>query len=398
VSLGRAPAAELSERIVVLASDLFITSTLLKALVKAADPRQGPLRLALRRTPSVDHALPLQDVVVQPLTHDERKNIPAGRLAERERRATEKVLFDAFVCRGSDLAGQGGEVLAHLRATAHPVVVGKKEMVVDVRLPVLPNQAVAVPTMAFPITSSVAVAVRHWTHVLWLNQLAPGICLNLHLRRHPFWTLWRVLTTFSLKKERLLERLSLVHPSARIHPTAYVEGSIVGAGAVVGARASVRYSVVAPAAEVGDHATVLSSVVGTRAYVTPKTFLVWSAVYPDAVVGNHKLQVSLVGRGALVGAWAGFIDAKFQGGIKVELDGHLTDTGRGFLGSCIGHGAQVASKVLVHPGRVVPAGVVVVMRPDEVIERIPADLKPGVPVVRDDGTLRPLAELKGPRA
>jgi hypothetical protein len=36
----------------------------------------------------------------------------------------------------------------------------------------------------------------------------------------------------------------------------------------------------------------------------------------------------------------------------------------------------------------------VVMRPDEVVSVVPPDLKPGVPLVRDGGTLVPLGQEK----
>ncbi|MEW5852597.1 MAG: hypothetical protein AB2A00_27685 [Myxococcota bacterium] len=396
LKMGEPHGISADEKVLVLAADLFATVSVLQPFLARALGMGGVQRLALRRTPSVEFTLPMQAVDVAPLTDAERAVVPSGRLAARERVATEKVLYDAFVCTGADLgATVDAATLRSLREKGTPLLVDKKELIVPTRLPILPMAGqTQAATMDFPITSSVAVQLRHWCHVLWLNQLAPGITLNLAIRQNKLGALLRVLTGFSFRRERVLQRISVIHPTARVHPTAYVEASIIGPGAVVGARASVRNSYVAKDAEIGDHATVLSSVVGQRAFVTPKTFLVWCAVYPDAVVGNFKLQVSLVGKGAHVNAWAGLIDAKFQGSVRVELDGKLHSTERSFLGSCIGHGAQVASKVLIHPGRVVPNGAVVIMRPDEVISTIPAQLAPGVPMVRDEGTLKPLASLK----
>ena len=390
---------DLGDRVVVLPADLFITSTLLAAFVRAAASQPGGARLALRKTPSVEFGLPLQGLSVEPLEDAQRQTAPAGRLAARERAATHKVLFDAFVVPAGVVVGRNGDALwEHLRAVTRPVLVDKREMVFDVRLPLLPMQGDTAPTLAFPVTSSVAMHLKSWVHVLWLNQLAAGILINTALRQRKLITILRILAGLSFRREKVLQALSVIHPTARIHPTAYVEASIIGPNAVVGARASVRQSVVSAGAEVGDHSTVLSSAVGTGAYVTPKTFMLLCCIHPNAVVGNQKLQVSLIGRGAHINAWAGFIDAKFQGGIKVELDGTLQDTQRSFLGSCVGHGAHVPSKVLIHPGRVIPAGAVVVMRPDEVISTIPEDLPPGVPMVRDEGTLRPVSALKKPRA
>ena len=64
--------------------------------------------------------------------------------------------------------------------------------------------------------------------------------------------------------------------------------------------------------------------------------------------------------------------------------------GRQFIGSVVGHRARVAAKVLIHPGREIPNDALIVMRPDEVVSVVPADIQPGVPMVRDRGTLVPL--------
>jgi len=391
IAAGGAMPVTGDERVLVIPADVFITSTLLEAFVTAGQVG-GSVRLAVRRTASVDFALPLQDVEVVPLSNEDKARMPQGALAAQERAATEKVLLDVFICRASEVSTAD---LTTLRTACAPLLVEKRELVSQVRLPLLPMNAVnGSPTMLFPFTSSVCVAVRHWVHVLWLNQLAPGILLNLVMRQQKLKTLFKAISGLSFKREDLLQRVASIHPTARVHPSAHVEGSVIGPNAVVGARASVRQSVVAEGAEIGEHATILSSTVGRNSYVTPKTFMVWCAIYPDAVVGNFKLQVSLVGRGAHVNVWAGMIDAKFQGSVRVELDGKLQSTERSFLGSCIGHGAQVAAKVLIHPGRVVPNGTIIVMRPDEVISEIPSTMTPGVPMVRDGGTLKPLASMK----
>ena len=102
------------------------------------------------------------------------------------------------------------------------------------------------------------------------------------------------------------------------------------------------------------------------------------------------LQVSLLGRGSAISTWAGLIDARFAGPIKIQHRGDLQSTERSFLGSVLGHGARLDGKVLIQPGREIPNGVIVRMRPDEVVSHIPEDLVPGRPYVRDGGTLVPL--------
>jgi hypothetical protein len=81
--------------------------------------------------------------------------------------------------------------------------------------------------------------------------------------------------------------------------------------------------------------------------------------------------------------------------VKVQHHGKPTSSGRAFLGSCVGHRAKVAAKVMIQAGRELPNDLVVVMRPDEVVRVVPDDLPPGVPLVRDRGTLVPLGQESG---
>ncbi|HEY4224073.1 MAG TPA: hypothetical protein VGO62_22110, partial [Myxococcota bacterium] len=248
-----------------------------------------------------------------------------------------------------------------------------------------------------PVTSTIAAHIEHWVHILWLNQLGFGIRWNDMLRNHKLWSLARALAAFPWTPfSRFFRSFVRKGRNVRIHPTAHVEASILGDDVVIGARASVRNSIIGNGVEVGDHATVLSTTLGDRAYVTPRTFVVWAAAYPDAVLTNYKLQVSLVGRGASLSTWAGMIDAKLQGHVEVKHDGKLRSTERSFIGSCIGHGAFVGAKVLIMPGREIPNGAFITMRPDELIVDVPRDLPQGVPLVRDGGSLVPLDRLLPP--
>ena len=245
-----------------------------------------------------------------------------------------------------------------------------------------------------PVTSTLAAHVEHWVHILWLNQATFGTRWLEIARAHKLWVAWRALTSPPYTVAAVTRRFVHCGKNVRIHPSAWVEASILGDNVVIGARASVRHAVLGDGVVVGDHATVLSSTLGDGVKVTPRTFVVWSAAYPQAVLSNYKLQVSLIGRGASLSTWAGFIDAKLQGTIEVRHDGKLQSTQRSFLGSCLGHGAHVGAKVLLLPGREVPNGAFLTMRDDELVREIPAELPPGVALVRHQGTLVPLSSLK----
>ncbi|MCC7384080.1 MAG: hypothetical protein IT384_19715 [Deltaproteobacteria bacterium] len=358
-----------SGRCLLLLDRVYLSEKAARDFWKAAAKAPRPSALALTKNASVEYTRPLQDVL------------------ERD----DRVIHDVVEIDPARLPPAEDDAIAwmhRVRDEAQPVDVPKREIVIEVPLPVIGERERAI--MRYPLTSTVVVAVDHWVHVLWLNQLAFPIRWLELFRRRPLWALWRALSAFSMKGDRLLLRLVRVERGAQIHPTASLSGSIVGAGAKIGAHVTLKNSIVGAGAIIEDHSVLLNSVVGPRALITSNTFLVSSAVYPDATVGNYKLQVSLIGRGAYVHVWAGFIDAKFVGHVAVQHRGALVSTERSFLGSVVGHRAQVVAKILIHPGREIPNDAMIVMRPDEVVSIVPADIEPGRPMVRDRGTLVPL--------
>lgn len=381
-----------AEPCVVLADHCYVSDKALGDFLSLSFGEPAVARLALCRTPSSDYTRPVSSVVVEPLdaSGPGAKPLKGGRT---DQAASERVAYDCFFVPPGKLpaASSSGELLAALRTAAAPRVVPKRELVREVRMPIVGDAERT--SMLYPVTSTVACHVEHWVHVLWLNHLAFGICWMELVRAHKLWAAWRALAAFPFGLPRLLSSFVWRGRDVEIHPTAHVEASILGDGVTIGPRASVRNSVLGAGVEVGDHATVLTSVVGQGGLVTPKSFFVWGAAYPEAVISNYKMQMSLLGRRASSSTWAGLIDAKFQGAIEVLHDGERRSTERSFLGSCLGHEAHIGAKALLLPGRALPNGTYVTMRPDELIREIPEDLRPGVPMVRHEGTLVPLERL-----
>jgi carbonic anhydrase/acetyltransferase-like protein (isoleucine patch superfamily) len=350
----------------------YISEKALKDFIKAAGAAAHPIsRLALSKNASVEYTRPLQSITQhgELLAHD---------------------IFYFTQTPPRSSSEDPEEWILNLGLEAQLVEVQKREIVVDVPLPTIGERASDV--LKYPVTSTIVVSIEHWTHILWLNQLAFGLRWMELLRRKPLWGIWRALTAFSLSPDVILGRLVHKGKNTVIHKTAYVSGSIIEDGAHIGPHATVRNSYIAKGAHIQDHAVILNSVVGAGGLVLENTFLVSSMSYPGATIGNYKLQVSLIGRDAYINAWAGFVDAKFVGSVKVQHKGELLSTERSFLGSVIGHRAKVAAKILIHPGREIPNDTVVVMRPDEVVSVIPDDMPPNVPMVRDGGTLVPLGQ------
>jgi acetyltransferase-like isoleucine patch superfamily enzyme len=380
---------------VVLADHCFVSEKVLGDFLGAAFELDAPdgARLALAKTPSVEFTLPLSSAATEPFDAQGpgAKPVTKGRY---EAAATERVAYDCFFVSSVPSSSTAGSLLATLRTRATRVVVPKRELGIPLRLPTLGDGQQN--TQLIPITSMLAAHVEHWCHILWLNQAGFGVRWLELARTHKAWAFGRLLTAAPWTMPALMHRFVRRGRNVRIHPTAWVEASILGDDVEIGAGASVRTSIIGDGVVVGDHATVLSSTLGDRVAVTPRTFVVWSAAFEDAVLSNYKLQVSVIGRGASLSTWAGFIDAKLQGTIDVLHDGRLQSTGRNFLGSALGHGAHVGAKVLLLPGRELPNGTFVTMRDDEIIRRVPADLPAGVPHVRDAGTLVPLQSVRTP--
>lgn len=371
-ALAAVKAAPAGRPVLLLLDRVYVSQKAARDFLKASQRAPRPCALALSINASVEYTLPLQDAL----------------------RDGERVVHDVLRVDGATLPEPQGDDpetwIRAVQAQATPVEVKKREVVADVPLPTIGEGERR--TLRYPVTSTVVVPITHWVHILWLNQIAFGIRWMDLLRRRPLWALWRVMTTFSLNRHKLMDRMVARGRGCDVHPSASVSASILGKDVKIGANATVRNSIIGDGVIIEDHAVLLNTVVGQDALVTTNSFLVSDVIYPEATVGNFKLQVSLVGRGAFLNVWASFIDAKFVGHVRVNKGGQLVSSERAFLGSVVGHRAKVAAKVLVQAGREIPNDAVVVMRPDEIIREVPKNLPANVPLVRDRGTLVPLGE------
>ena len=388
-----APLPPFETHTVVLADHCYVSDKCLGDFLSLAFGSAEVLRLALANTPSSDYTRPTSSIVAHPFAAEGPAAKPS-KSNETEQAATDYLAYDCFfIPKGhAPQATTAAGLLSTLQTEATAQIVTKREIGVEIRLPLLGNPEDT--RMIFPITSTVACHVETWVHILWLNHLAFGIRFMELARTHKLWALGCALRAFPPSLPRLMKASVYRGKNVEIHPSAYVEASILGDGVKIGPRACVRNSILGPGVEVADHASVIACTMGDHSYITPKSFFVWSTAYPQAVISNYKMQMSVVGKGAASSTWAGLIDAKFQGTIEIMKNGEKVSTERQFLGSCLGHGAFVGAKALLHPGRELPNGTYLTMRPDELIQTIPDDLKPGIPVVRDGGTLITLEELK----
>ena len=376
---------------------VFVSEKALGDFLKARRRRkQGPAALALPKNISSQYTQPMQDT------------------AEAVVDGKDSFIYDLFITPpDTDLRQKtSAEAREQLLRSCPPLLTPMREISLPFRLPTLGNNE---QILRFPITSSICAHVRAWPHILWLNHLSWGMRWMETFRRHKIWTFWKALlglTLFILSTiwnfiwrgrpnwdvATPMAHLNRWGKGCKVHPTACVEGSFIGDGVQIGARALVRNCCVGDRAVIGDHAAAITSVLGKDVFITEDTVVVMDAIYPGATVGNLKLQVSIIGRNSFLHGWAAFIDAKFLGGVSITQDGKRLDTGRSFLGSAVGHDCILAAKVLIHPGRGLPNKTFMVMRPDECIFDVPTDLPKGVPLIREQGSLRVFREaIRGPK-
>lgn len=163
-------------------------------------------RLALCRTPASDYARPVSSVTVEPLD----ESGPGARPEKAEAadaEATERCLYDLWYVPAGKLphVATAGELLDALRTEAKARVVGKREVGVEVRLPLLGDPEVT--RMIYPVTSTVAGHVEHWVHVLWLNHQAFGVTLMEQARKTPLWALGCALRAFPWSVPNVVRKL-----------------------------------------------------------------------------------------------------------------------------------------------------------------------------------------------
>jgi len=372
--------SEALDRPCLLAPDyLYFSEKALGDFLKtASEEKTSAAALALKRCVSVEHTLPLQDVV--------REDWEGNR---------GRVVYDLWLVPDVQLPDDPQQVRAALGELCPPLLVPMREVVHSVRLPVIDEQE---RYFKYPFTSTVCCQISHWTHLLWLSQLALGITWNGYFRNHKLRAagkaIWAVLRKMSFNKWKVLSGMNLRGPDCDVHPTAYLEFSQLGRNVKVGAGACVRNSLVGDDVVIADHAVVTNSVIGKGCYLTENFFLVSSLCYPGSTLGNLKTQMAVIGREVYLHGWCSLLDAKFVGDIKVMHNGQRMSTGRSFMASCVGHRAVLGAKVLIHPGREIPNDLLMVSRPEDVISEVPEDIPPRTPMVRDAGTLVTLESLK----
>jgi hypothetical protein len=218
-------------------------------------------------------------------------------------------------------------------------------------------------------------SVRHWTHILDVNQLALAAFWLDFSPLRILWLLWKIITAFSFSKWVIGENINVIGSGSEIHPTAWVAGCIIGKNVTIGPHTTVFGSVLGDGAKVEGQSELSFAVLGERAVASFHTRVAFSVCYPMSMVSYPAAQMCLLGRRSMHMGGCYPIDMKLSQGqlldVKVKQAGKIVDSGKKFLGACIGHRSIVGTGLWLNSGLEVPNDHVVVRDRDDLVIKIP---------------------------
>ena len=247
----------------VIGDDTWITRRALAAFVRAA--RTSTSTLALPPSRLTELFAPLQD--------------------------TEAGFPCAFVPAGTSLTA--AEAFA-----APPLPIAFREIPVALPVPryLLGKDA---PTMVWPLTSTVALRVRHWVHVLRASHLAPQVWLLERALRDPLRSALRlalgVRPSAAARQAAWRRQFRFVGRGSVVHPSAVVEGSVIGAGVTIGPHAVVLQSVVGDGCVIEQRAHLSQCTLGPRTFVSLNSSLSACVTFGDTDACANNLQACVIG-------------------------------------------------------------------------------------------------------
>lgn len=362
-----APEVEIVGPALVLADDVFVTRRALRGFLRAARRASGPSRLALPDSRLLRLTLPLQDV----------PRDTAGRAA-----------FDvAFLPPGVRLRAADALALPEARWLCPPY----REVPLTVPLPHHLLGRAPGP-LEFPITSCIAMRVRHWLHVLRANHFMPQIALLEHAEAHALRSALRALpAALRPGREARLRALRAAFVvrgrGSFVHPTATVEASMLGEGVIIGAYAYVVGSVIGPGSVIEQRAHVEQSCLGRRTFVSKNSTVSACVAFGDTDVCTNGIQACAIAEGCGLTSWARPLDVVPGGEVQVVDEGRLRSAGELPCGAAFGPGVFVGAEVNIAPGRAIPGGVRLISDPARTLRRLPAEVPPGLYTVVE-GALR----------
>lgn len=347
----------------VWSDDVFVTRRCLRTFLRAVLDGVECARLCLPKSRLLELFLPLQDVEVdeQGRAAYELAWLPAGKTT------TARELFAL----GRD----------RWRTPSY------RELLLELPAPrfILQREDASI---AMPLTSTAAMRVRHWVHVLRAGHLMPQVMLLERAMAQPVRSLLRAVTvplrmlvSGSLSRASLVAALRAAYRyrgrGTFVHPTATVEASILGDGVVVGAYAYVSNSVIGDGCVIEQRAHVSGSALGPRTFVSLNSSMSACVTFGDTDACINGVQACVIAQRCALTSFARPLDLAVQGQVRVEDEGQLRAAGELPCGVAFGPGVFAGADVVIAAGRAIPADVRLYVDGKGVLQRVPSDLKPG---------------------
>ncbi len=357
----------------VVSDDVFVTRRALRGFLRASVRAGRPARLCLPPSRLLELFLPLQD-----LDMDAGPGELGGRAA-----------FDvAFVPQGERASAAELFALDAARWLAPPY----REILLEVPLP-RHLLGVSDERFTFPLTSTVALRVRHWVHVLRAGHLMPQIELLERAEDQPLRSFARAALALRLSKaatrRALQARFSYRGRGCFVHPSATVEASVLGDGVRVGAYAYVVGSVLGDGVVVEQRAHVEQSCLGPRTFVSKNSSVSACVAFGDTDVCVNGIQTCAVAERCGLTSWARPLDTIPGAHVHVKDGDELRDVGALPCGVAFGTDVFVGAGVDIAPGRMIPAGLKLVGDPARTLLKAPDAVAPGTVAYVDEGAVKP---------
>lgn len=347
----------------VWSDDVFVTRRCFRTFLKAVVDGSECARLCLPKSRLLELFLPLQDVEVD----DEGRAayelawLPAGK------KTTPRELF--ALGRDRWRAPSYKEVLLALPS---PRFILKR------------NDA----SITMPLTSTVALRVRHWVHVLRAGHLMPQVTLLEKAMSQPLRSILRALTVpLRVLVSGSYTRISFVNAARAafrytgagsfVHPTATVEASVIGRDVTIGAYAYVTNSVIGDGCVIEQRAHVSGSALGPRTFVSLNSSLSACVTFGDTDACINGVQACVIAQRCALTSFARPLDLAVEGQVRVEDEGKLREAGELPCGVAFGPGVFAGADVVIAAGRAIPANVRLYVDGKGVLQRIPSDLAAG---------------------
>lgn len=347
----------------VWSDDVFLTRRCLRTFLRAVADTADSARLCLPKSRLLELYLPLQDVDIDDAGRAAYHVawLPAGK------QSTARELFS--------LSSDGWRAPPYrelLLALPAPRYILKRDT----------------PVIAMPLTSTVALRVRHWLHVLRAGHLIPQVTLLERMAAQPVRSLLRALTvplrmlrSGSLSRASLMVALRAAYAyqgrATFVHPTATVEASVLGDGVVVGAYAYVTHSVVGDGCVIEQRAHVSGSALGPRTFVSLNSSLSACVTFGDTDACSNGVQACVIAARCALTSFARPLDLALDGQVRVLDEGQLREVGELPCGVAFGPGVFAGADVVIAAGRAIPADVRLYVDSRGVLSRVPRELAPG---------------------